>query len=618
MTGSTFDGSLPVPIREGFAFEGWWLRRRFRNPLHDDRHRDLEHYLIRQTEPDVLCDYHRCERDVDDANRRSRRERRFARGARPNPVIRSPVGVLRWSMAQTNGNTNITAVQTITAVFQINTYTITFVADGATITTRTVNHGGTLANLPAVPEKTGMSGVWDVTDFSNITANMTVTAVYTNNIYTITYTNSVNATTSTVNVEHGTVFAAPTPAVIEGYDFVGWTGYDFLTPVTGAMTINAVYQIKTFTVVFYGVSGTQIGEIQTVVWGQAATAPTYSGETGYVFTGWNLGFSNVTSNLAVHATFTMVQYTIAFVENGGSAVADIVADYLSVIVAPGNPVRNGYVFDGWYSDELMTDEFVFTAQSTMPINGATLYAGWKADIFEVAFEPSNGTEIDPIEVTFGETFKHVAHAKQNRICVQRMVYKRWVNRPSCGLFDGVFRIERPRFVCFLGFETSDHLFQRQWWIRGFYHLPDHLPAMYPRRTLHRKSAIPLPDGYVDADLLTPYTFATMPADHLLPYAKWTINQYTITFDSNEGSAGRADYAKLRYRCRRSRGANAHRLYFRRLDKRRSVDHRLHVFHHACREPHVVRRMGGRHRHAIYRRLLHSRFDWRNLHQILIP
>src|SRR5690606_3727234 len=36
-------------------------------------------------------------------------------------------------------------------------------------------------------------------------------------------------------------------------------------------------------------------------------------------------------------------------------------------------------------------------------------------------------------------------------------------------------------------------------------------------------------------LTTPFTFGTMPDENLIVYAKWTINQYTITFDSSGGT-----------------------------------------------------------------------------------
>jgi uncharacterized repeat protein (TIGR02543 family) len=42
--------------------------------------------------------------------------------------------------------------------------------------------------------------------------------------------------------------------------------------------------------------------------------------------------------------------------------------------------------------------------------------------------------------------------------------------------------------------------------------------------------------YSDAGLTTSYTFSVMSAQNITLYAKWTINQYTITFNSNGGIA----------------------------------------------------------------------------------
>lgn len=42
--------------------------------------------------------------------------------------------------------------------------------------------------------------------------------------------------------------------------------------------------------------------------------------------------------------------------------------------------------------------------------------------------------------------------------------------------------------------------------------------------------------YSDGELTSPYTFTTMPAENKVLYAKWTINQYTITFNSNGGTS----------------------------------------------------------------------------------
>ena len=57
------------------------------------------------------------------------------------------------------------------------TYTVTYVADGKIVGTVTVNHGED-AIAPELPEKEGYTAAWDQ-DGKNITADTTITAVYT-------------------------------------------------------------------------------------------------------------------------------------------------------------------------------------------------------------------------------------------------------------------------------------------------------------------------------------------------------------------------------------------------------------------------------------------------------
>lgn len=62
------------------------------------------------------------------------------------------------------------------------TYTVTFVADETVVAEKTVNAGAALTEIPEIPAKEGytkIDPVWDVTDFSAITSDLTVNAVYT-------------------------------------------------------------------------------------------------------------------------------------------------------------------------------------------------------------------------------------------------------------------------------------------------------------------------------------------------------------------------------------------------------------------------------------------------------
>ena len=55
------------------------------------------------------------------------------------------------------------------------------------------------------------------------------------------------------------------------------------------------------------------------------------------------------------------------------------------------------------------------------------------------------------------------------------------------------------------------------------------------RIHHQKIGHTFAGWYSNITLTTPFTFGSMPDQNVMLYAKWTINQYTITFNSNGGS-----------------------------------------------------------------------------------
>ena len=130
----------------------------------------------------------------------------------------------------------------------VEEYTVTFVdgLTGETINTQIVVAGED-AVAPEAPVHEGYTFVeWD-TDFTNVQSDLTVTAVYAINEYTVTFVDGLTGETiDTQTVEHGADAVEPAVPEHVGYHFVEWD-VDF-TNVTSDLTVTALYEINTYNV----------------------------------------------------------------------------------------------------------------------------------------------------------------------------------------------------------------------------------------------------------------------------------------------------------------------------------------------------------------------------------
>lgn len=83
------------------------------------------------------------------------------------------------------------------------------------------------------------------------------------------------------------------------------------------------------------------------------------------------------SSTTLYFTIEVMGYPeIHFEENGGSEVADIEQTAFNVVAEkPADPVREGYTFAGWYTDENLTEAMDWTLGIKKDM---TLYAAWTA------------------------------------------------------------------------------------------------------------------------------------------------------------------------------------------------------------------------------------------------
>ena len=125
----------------------------------------------------------------------------------------------------------------------VQTYKVTFVADGKTVKTMSVTEGYTLkdSDYPAVPEKAGYTGAWQRYT-SPVKSNVTVSATYTRLTaqYTVTFL-ADGFTVKTMQVYSGYVLKdSDYPSVPEK---VGYTGHwnKITAPITKNTFVYAVY-----------------------------------------------------------------------------------------------------------------------------------------------------------------------------------------------------------------------------------------------------------------------------------------------------------------------------------------------------------------------------------------
>ena len=134
----------------------------------------------------------------------------------------------------------------------VQTYKVTFVADGKTVKTMNVTEGYTLkdSDYPAVPEKAGYTGAWQRYP-SPVQSNVTVSVTYTKitTYYTVTFL-ADGETVKTISVYSGyklTDSDYPRVPYKVGYEG-SWQKRT--APVTSNVTINAVYTQILHTVSF--------------------------------------------------------------------------------------------------------------------------------------------------------------------------------------------------------------------------------------------------------------------------------------------------------------------------------------------------------------------------------
>lgn len=175
----------------------------------------------------------------------------------------------------------------------------------------------------------------------------------------------------------GYQFNVSTPTIVTLYNNV--QAYDDTGKDLGWQSFNnSIFEAK-YVVTYDSNGGSNVGKVGAAN-GGTVDEPTAPIKDGFAFGGWysdsNLNtkydFSSaVNSDITLYAKW-IEQFDIKFNTNGGSTIADTV-NQTEYITEPDAPVKDGYVFAGWYTDETLQNRYDF---STVVTQNLTLYAKW--------------------------------------------------------------------------------------------------------------------------------------------------------------------------------------------------------------------------------------------------
>lgn len=264
---------------------------------------------------------------------------------------------------------------TVYVKWTINKYTVTFMDGEKVLATFTnVTHGDTVT-APEVPEKDGKTfSKWDK-DFSKVTSDLTINAVYDVDTFTVTFKDGEKVL-ETQTVEYEAAATAPDTARLsppEGMHFAKWDK-DF-SKVTEDIEVSAVYELNEYTVTFK--NGETTLKTEMVKHGFAATAPNVYDTATKKFVGWDKSFDNVTSDLIVNAKFETKKFTLTFINFDGTSVYTEEVEYGASIDSHFETADSAATYDatildydGWYKvDGTRIDELDLP---TMPAENFTL------------------------------------------------------------------------------------------------------------------------------------------------------------------------------------------------------------------------------------------------------
>ena len=396
----------------------------------------------------------------------------------------------------------------LTATFDAKEYNLIYMVDGVEYKKVPVKFGSTITP-EAFPTKVGytFSG-WGEIPATMPTSDVTVNGTFAINKYTFTFDTDGGSEVAGITQDYNSAITAPTAPTKTGYTFVGWVPAIPETVPAENMSFKAQWTINQYTLTFDADNGTEATVI-TQDFGTKFETPAAPTKTGYTFAGWDSEVPETipAENKSFKALWTINQYTFSFDADGGSDVAAITQNYGTKIETPAAPTKPGYTFAGW----------VPAIPETVPAENMSFKAQWTINQYTLTFDADNGTEATVITQDFGTKFETPAAPTKTGY-----TFAGWDS-------------EVPETI-----PAENKSFKALWTINQYTFSfdadggSDVAAITQNYGTKIDSPAAPNKPGYTFAGWV-PAIPETVPAENMSFKAQWTINQYSLTFNADNGT-----------------------------------------------------------------------------------
>ena len=327
----------------------------------------------------------------------------------------------KWELA----TRPVTADVDLYAKWDPITYTVTFHLDnGQPDYIETVEHGKTAKGPQDITKDCSNFAYWNTSDghewaldSNPVTQDMDLYAIWVPKSVTVTFDSKGGTAAQPQSKVCGDKVDAPTGVTKDGYTLEGWYTDEQLTPaskwdfdnstVTGDITLYAKWTEDTYTVTFDAKGGSPTPPSQSKHYGDRVEEPSVVTKAGFTLEGWytdeqltptkKWDFVNnpVTESITLYAKW-IVLHTVTFhLNNGETDITETVEDGKLAKGPTSEPIREGFTFGGWYTDNNdWTDKWDL---ATRPVTAdVDLYAKWKPKTYDfvVIVLDENGNPIE--------------------------------------------------------------------------------------------------------------------------------------------------------------------------------------------------------------------------------